>query len=805
MRPKSHISSAASFIVLIAMIWYAFHSQTPSSEVEDNLPETEWSTARALEHVKAISVEPHFVGSEAHYKVKNYIATELKKMGLSVTTQKGYDISWNGNMSQPENILARIKGSEPGNKALVLLTHYDSDPHSSKGASDAGSGVATILEGIRAFLATNKQPKNDIIICITDGEELGLNGASLFVNKHPWAKNVGFVLNFEARGSGGPSYVLVETNGGNRKIMEEFMAAGTDYPVANSLAYSIYKMIPNDTDLTIFRQDGDINGLNFAFIGDHYDYHTELDSYERLDRNTLAHQGSYLMPLLNHFSDLDMTDRVMVDKGDDLVYFPLPLVKMVSFPFSWLAAMIIVSGVLLLFLIILGIRKRRITAKHLFGGFIPFLGSLVIGFLLSKYGWEAIQTGGFYIDQLHGFPYNGYWLLAASAFAAVTISFFLYHKFYHRDRIASLSVAPLILLWIISMAIAFPVGDGGLIPDVYLGGAGFFLIPLFAGLIMLWLNIYQKRPSYVLLLLLAVPAIFVFAPFIKAFPVALGMSILFVAAVLSALLFGLLIPILGHYRKKGLLSFVSLLVTIVCLCFAFAKAEFSQTQPKPTSLIYVQNQDNQTAQWATYDRALSDWTKEKLGEKPQLAKELNANSIDSKYGTGFTYAAKTVYQYLPEVALELVADSTVNNLRTVKFKVTSESDVHRYEVFADSKYQFEKAIVNGLEIEPSGKSKKPFANRWGNRFLSYYVKENAPLEIELTFEAGTEPEIIIYAASFDLLEQEQFNVSQRPLDQMSMPFVLNDAVLRKRTVKLSKDLREPAGDVIYEIESSNAE
>jgi hypothetical protein len=421
MRPKSHISSAASFLVLIVMIWYAFHSQTPSSDLKDHVPETKWSTARALDHVKAISLKPHFVGSDAHNDVKKYIETELKKMGLDVTTQKGYDISWNGNMSQPENILARIKGSESGNKALVLLTHYDSDPHSSKGASDAGSGVATILEGVRAYLAVNKVPKNDIIICITDGEELGLNGASLFVNKHPWAKNVGFVLNFEARGSGGPSYVLVETNGGNRKIMEEFMAAGTDYPVANSLAYSIYKMIPNDTDLTIFRQDGDINGLNFAFIGDHYDYHTELDSYERLDPNTLAHQGSYLMPLLNHFGNLDMTDRVMVAQGDDLVYFPLPIVKMVSFPFSWLAAMIIVSGVLLLFLIILGIRKRRITAKYLFGGFIPFLGSLTIGFLLSKYGWEAIQTGEFYIDQLHGFPYNGYWLLAASAFAAVTI------------------------------------------------------------------------------------------------------------------------------------------------------------------------------------------------------------------------------------------------------------------------------------------------------------------------------------------------------------------------------------------------
>ena len=39
-------------------------------------------------------------------------------------------------------------------------------------------------------------------------EEVGLDGARLFVNNHPWAKNVGIALNFEARGSGGPMIPL---------------------------------------------------------------------------------------------------------------------------------------------------------------------------------------------------------------------------------------------------------------------------------------------------------------------------------------------------------------------------------------------------------------------------------------------------------------------------------------------------------------------------------------------------------------------------------------------------------------------
>jgi len=286
----------AILIIGLAVYW-SFDALLPNQISTIDAPETSFSTQRALIQLKEISKKPHFLGNQAHQEVRDYIVKELEKLGLETQIQEDYSMSQWGNLSKPKNILARIKGSD-NSKALLLLSHYDSNPHSSYGASDAGSGVVTILEGIRAFLAENKTPKNDIIILISDGEELGLNGADIFVNKHPWSKDVGLVLNFEARGSGGPSYMLVETNQGNANLMKEFVKANPEYPVANSLAYSIYKMLPNDTDLTRFRADKDIDGFNFAFIDDHFDYHTALDTYERLDRNTLEHQGSYLMPLL---------------------------------------------------------------------------------------------------------------------------------------------------------------------------------------------------------------------------------------------------------------------------------------------------------------------------------------------------------------------------------------------------------------------------------------------------------------------------------------------------------------------------
>ena len=320
-------SSAVALLLILLAIYWSFESSMPNYSPDATIEDISFSTDRALVHVDNMSKNPHAVGFPAHSEVRNYIISELDKLGLETTVQQGYTAGDWGNFSSATNILARIKGSEKG-KALLLLSHYDSSPHSSLGASDAASGVATILEGVRAFLKQNNTPKNDIIILISDAEELGLNGADLFVNNHPWVREVGLVLNFEARGSGGPSYMLLETNRGNSRVIDEFIKANSKYPAANSLVYSVYKMLPNDTDLTVFREDMDIEGLNFAFIDDHFDYHTARDNYERLDRNTLAHQGSYLMPLLTYFSGSDLTQ---LKSPNDSIYFNMPFFKPVSY------------------------------------------------------------------------------------------------------------------------------------------------------------------------------------------------------------------------------------------------------------------------------------------------------------------------------------------------------------------------------------------------------------------------------------------------------------------------------------------
>jgi hypothetical protein len=55
-----------------------------------------------------------------------------------------------------------------------------------------------------------------ILLSFSDAEELGLN-AALFVTQHKWAKEIGLVLNFEARGSS-DQVILMETNKGMQHL-----------------------------------------------------------------------------------------------------------------------------------------------------------------------------------------------------------------------------------------------------------------------------------------------------------------------------------------------------------------------------------------------------------------------------------------------------------------------------------------------------------------------------------------------------------------------------------------------------------
>lgn len=775
----TNLSTLIAFLVLILLVFFSFKSLMPSKISESSTPETQFSTERALSQLKVISEKPHYIGSEAHDEVREYLLLQLELLGLEPNVQEGFTLNKNwGVLAKPKNILARIPGSEQG-KALMLLAHYDSAPHSkSYGASDAGSGVVAILEGVRAYLSSGQTPNNDIIILFSDAEEIGLMGAKLFVEEHPWVQDVGIVVNFEARGSGGPSNMILETNQGNATLIKEFIKANPSHPVTSSLMYSVYKLIPNDTDSTIFRELADIDSFFFAFIDDHYHYHTAADTYENLDRNTLEHQGTYVMAILNHFTESNLEN---LKADEDFIYFNFPFIKMVSYPFSWIVPMLILAILLFIGLVLYGISRQKLNRKEIFNGFIPFLSSLAVSGLLTFFGWKILLKiypayGEILLGATNeGFTYNGHLYIIAFVALTLAITFSFYGKFHRKERPANLVVAPLFIWMILCTLLA-----------IYLKGGAFFIIPVYFTLAMLFILTFQERPNLIVLLLLSAPAIFIFAPYVQFFPVGLGLKMLVISAVFTVLLFGLLIPVLASFRKKRSFALLFLLLAFVAFLGAHFESDFSDDRHKPNSLVFFQDADLQKSYWVTYDHLLDSWTKNYLGDAPLNAKEIISNVTSSKYGTGFSYAVETQLKELPSPEIKRIKDTLVGDYREVSLLISPQRKVNRLALFADEEAIFKEFEVNGLSLPKNSRTGNAVDKRRSKILLSYYVSDSDSLEVTYSFHKDSKHPITLQEISFDLLEHPQFTIPERKSSEMPKPFITTDAIIYQKVINLNE-------------------
>lgn len=764
---KTNNNSIYSMVFFSALLLGIFYFIMPQNYDKNEAPLSEFSTNRALTKVKAMTLQPHYVGSENHEAVAQYLLKELEILGLKPEFQEGFTMTEKGTLVKSKNIIAKIKGSN-SQKSLLLLSHYDSAPHSfSKGASDDASGVATILESVRAFLHTKTKHKNDIIILFSDAEELALNGAALFVTQHNWAKEVGLALNFEARGSSGPSYMLMETTDGNAKMVEAFSKANVNYPASNSLMYSIYKMLPNDTDLTVFREKGAVQGFNFAFIDNHYNYHTMHDTYDNLSVKSLAHQGSYLFPLLNYFSNADLTT---LKSADDTVYFTIPF-TFINYSFSWIFPMLIVTFSLLILFIFVGLGKQLLRLDEIIRGFIPLFGALFVSAIVTYIGWKLLCVFYSQYNQiLQGFSYNGHDYIYAFVSVTMGICFLFYKNNGKRNLEINQNIASLFLWILINLGVA-----------IKLQGAAFFIIPVISSILILGYFVLTQKSNWLINCILSIPTFLILVPFVQMFPIGLGLKVLFGSSILTVLIFSLLLPVFGSFVKKKLWATFFFMIAAGFFVKAHLNSNFSNKNPKPNSLLYVLNADTNQAKWATYDMKPDEWTKKYLGENPKKATELNSNKLYSKYGSEFTFMANTPKISIEKPSIQFVKDSVIGKNRYLKIIISPNRKVNRYDVFSNTKINNLKANnVKSIDVESNIISKNT------NKILSYYVVDNEPLTLEFSTKVTDKLDMNLVESSFDLLSNALFKIEKRKDWMMATPFVLNDAVVIIQKIKPTK-------------------
>ncbi len=363
----------------VVVSWFAIDAQRPPAALPADARSETFAAGRASQHVEAIARAPHPTGSSEAAYVRGFLLKKLDELGLAAEIQAP---------KQSElpacNVVARLKGRGiPGKKSLLLCAHYDSVA-SGPGAGDNASGVAVVLETLRALRA-NPPLNRDVIVLFDDGEEIGLLGSRLFVDEHAWAKEVGVVLNFDARGNSGPS-IMFETSEGNGWLIDQY-AQAAPHPFASSLSMAIYELMPNSTGLTIFKGAG-MGGLNFAFIGGIAYYHSPEDTPRNLDQRTLQHQGENALAMTLRLGKLDLDNP----KRSNLIYASILGRVVLSYPMSWAMPLALGATVMYVGVVVIGVRVKRLGIVELAASAGIFVVAAAISLLAVGVFWNTVRS-----------------------------------------------------------------------------------------------------------------------------------------------------------------------------------------------------------------------------------------------------------------------------------------------------------------------------------------------------------------------------------------------------------------------------
>lgn len=774
--PLSQTGLLATLLVLLclALVSYlAIRLQSPPAAVPADAPASEFSSGRALKHLASIARKPHPLGTEEHAAVRDYILGQLTAAGLSPETQETLAVNPNvipyraGNV---RNVLARLKGTGTGGgKAIMLAGHYDSVAPA-PGASDDGAAVASMLETLRA-LKTGAPLRNDVILFFSDGEEGGLLGSRAFTSEHPWAKDVGLVLNFEARGHRGAS-IMFETSQNNNWLISEF-ARAAPYPVATSFAYEIYSRLPKDTDLSVFK-DANLAGMNFAYINGVTHYHTALDNAQNLDERSLQHHGSYALALTRHFGNLDLNAA----QPGNAVYFDLFASTLVRYSEAWVIPLAVLTSILFLAVVFLGLRKKQLSPVRAVLSFVLLLVGLALNAVCVSLVWMLVESTHPNYRQMHqGVTYNSGLYTVAFVFLTLALASAIFILLRKRLGFLNLAVGAL-LCWLVAMwltSLAMP------------GASYLFTWPLFFSLLGLgYVIISAERTDAparslatpLVLSLAAIPALVLVVPAIYHISAALPLILSGAVMLLVLLVVGLLVPHLHLItaERKWLLPAASLLVTAALLVAGTLTSGFDRERPRPDNLFYGFDADAGKAVWASLDDTPDEWTTQFFPapvSKSPVTEFLPLITVDFM-------KSPAPLTSLPAPEATLLSDApTSSGGRTLRLRLNTPRQAPFLSVYVNPKVEITSAQVNG---KPLSTSAAPGVQDAGWSLL-YYAMTAAGAELTLEVKSAQPVEMRVIDLSYGLPQTLTQTMRARPDHIMSTHFPFSDATLVSKSFK----------------------
>ncbi len=696
--PRS-IQAATPFMSLLTCAllalsaFVAVYALQPPSPAPATAPESDFSALRAFRHTLATAQVPHPGGSPANDAVREYLVKELKAMGVETEVQVARRVD-GATAIETKNVLARIRGTA-NTKAFAIAAHYDSVPYG-PGATDDGVGVVAMLETARAVKA-GPPLKNDIIFVFTDTEEGGLQGAKGFL-LHPWAEEIGVMLNLEARGTCGPS-MMFETSSGNGRLIAELAKAGVSAR-ASSMMFDVYRRMPFNSDFTVFKNIG-MPGLNVACVDNFAYYHTMNDSPENMNLATLQNHGSYTLGLARHFGKLDLNQPMSTQ---DAIYFNTIGSHLVHYPMTWGMGVAVLAAAMCGIAVVLGLLRGRLSLLGLLGGIGAFGAAMLCVSLFTliplaiAYGpaklYTQYTTSITHLPDLKALYHNSLYGWALAAFAVCT--FALCHLGFRRlFRVENLAAGALIW-WLPLLAV---------LQKMLPGGSYYAAWPLFfssLGLALWFLRSKEKPllPWQALALgLFALPGIFLLTP---AYEALLSTVMIFLApalVLLFAMLLGLVIPQLELMAsgRKWWLPAMSAATGLVLLAAGLFSSGYSPERRKLNSLAYAMDADKGEAFWLSPDEELDEWTAQFFPSMGPSNPRGTLEAIDPGDSSEYWRASAPVAGYAgPQ--LQVMRDATSGDTREVVLRITAPDKPSEMYIWLNSGEEILSTEVFGNEI-----------------------------------------------------------------------------------------------------------
>jgi hypothetical protein len=710
MQPKSVAFLLVVFISILSS--FSLKLLSPPEVVPSAQGDEKFSAERALLFLSVVAQEPHSPGSTAHTKVRDYIFTYCERMGLEtqLMDETGMNIYPNSiRAGSTQNILARLKGSEHG-KTILVMGHYDSQPNT-PAASDDGAGVAAMMESIR--LLKNFPPlKNDILFLFTDQEETGLLGAESFVSQYKDLNEIGLILNFEARGNAGVSFTF-EVSKQNGWMMREYSQA-IKQPFANSFAYEIYKVMPNDTDFSRFRNTG-ITGFNSAFIDGYSYYHSPADKIENMDVRSLQHHGEILFQSLQHFGNISIENT----KGEDAIFFNPAGSVLWIYPLSWDVPLMMLTFVLWIALVVIGYMRGRLKTKFMFAGLGLFFGSLAMSGVLV---WGVFKFLVYLYPHYTNF-YSSNFYNATDYFLViegiVLLSFMLlFKKAALRNNHESVLMGSVLAMILLMVGVKFMFNTGAYL--IY-----YPLLVLLIVFLFLFLSNSKRENQPALYglsqLVLIAPAILLWLPMAYVIYIAFSLVLPFGAIVMLSFCIPFLFVSLGYVQllgKKIVLIFPLILI-FWGLISGHLHSRFDKRHPLQSELMYAMDLETNKAYWVSTQNKLDEWNRKYF---PNATAKENLDDFYPGAGNSFWKSSASI-QNLSKGKISIIKDSVANGKRILKINARPDSACYGIRIYFFNEVEI--TSLNNRKIE-SGKWKEGQF-----KFLQFIAPSTDGVEIEL--------------------------------------------------------------------------